>query len=102
MRSEAFEGLRYPRTASSRASASKGLAISSRGLGGAAVMRLLDLSENELDGVLLAPTLAVASLGRLACTCKALHGLTVTDGQKEPLYPLVRSLALFRFAAYAV
>jgi len=65
-------------------------------------MRLLDLSENELDGVLLAPTLAVASLGRLACTCKALHGLTVTDGQKEPLYPLVRSLALFRFAAYAV
>ena len=48
-------------------------------------MRLLDLSENELDGVLLAPTLAVASLGRLACTCKALHGLTVTDGQKEPL-----------------
>ena len=45
-------------------------------------MRLLDLSENELDGVLLAPTLAVASLGRLACTCKALHRATVTDGQQ--------------------
>ena len=92
MRSEAFDGLKHPRMASSR------------GIRGpdAAVMRLLDLSEKELDGVLLAPTLAVASLGRLACTCKALHGLTVTDGQKEPLYPLVRSLALFRFAAYAV
>ena len=99
MRSEAFEGLRTherPVRAQVHPKASR-LAV-----GGAAVMRLLDLSENELDGVLLAPTLAVASLGRLACTCKALHGLTVTDGQKEPLYPLVRSLALFRFAAYAV
>ena len=44
-------------------------------------MRFLDLSENELEGVLLAPVLTVASLGRLSCTCKGLQRAILHDGK---------------------
>ena len=46
-------------------------------------MRLLDLSENELEGVLLSPAMGVPSLGRLSCTCKLFRRAAAQDGVHE-------------------